>query len=137
MKLSDVKIDPVKMEQGDWVDNIPELQGVRVKVRGANNRDWRKLQGRLVDAVPRKNKVGGRLNPDDLDRITSILLRDTSLLDWDGIEAEDGSPLVFSKDEANRLLTNPEFGKFRDGVLWAANVVAEQEAEGVDTTSKN
>jgi hypothetical protein len=132
MKLSEHKIDVQKQEEGGWVDNIPELDGLRLKVRGANNKDWRKLFGRLVDAVPRKRRVGGRLDPADQDRITSVCLRDTCLLDWDGIEGDDNKPIPYSKDQADKYLTNPEYSKFRDGVLWAANVVAEQEVADLE-----
>lgn len=137
MKLSDVKIDPIRLEQGAWVDNIPELEGLSLKVRGANNKDWRKLQTRLINAVPRKKRVGGQLDPDDQDRIMSIVLRDTCLLDWKGLDDEAGKPIAFTKELANSYLTDPQYGKFREGVAWAANVVAEQQDAEIAGDVKN
>ncbi len=137
MKLSEMTVDLVRVEQGDWVDNIPELEGLRLKVRGSNNKDWRKLASRLVDAVPRKKRLGGRLDPAEQDRITSICLRDACLLDWGGLEGDDGKPLAYSKDLATKFLTDPQYGKFRDGVLWAASVVAEQDVIAKDDDAKN
>lgn len=136
MKLSGNKIDVVKREQGDWVDNIPELQGVRVKVRGMGNKDWARMEARLVNAVPRARRLRG-LEPEDRDRINGILLRDTSLLDWEGIEGDDDKSIPYSKQQANEFLTNPEYGKFRDGVLWAASVVAEQTAAEIEEDAGN
>lgn len=137
MKLSDMKVDVAKVEQGGWVDNIPELEGLRLKVRGSGNKDYRKLMGRLVDATPRKQRFGGRLDPVAQDRITSICLRDACLLDWEGLEDEDGKPLPYSKEAADKFLTDPEYAKFREGVIWAASVVAEQEAADIEEDVKN
>lgn len=137
MKFSDIKIDSTKHDNADWVDNIPEFQGVRFKVRAAENNDWRKLRQVLVDAIPRKHKVGGRLRPEDQDRLIAILLRDTSLVDWDGLENDDGTPLAYSREAADKFLTEPDFGKFREAVMYAANIVSEQYASDVEDIAKN
>jgi hypothetical protein len=137
MKMSDIKIDVAKQEEGDWVDDIPELEGVRFKVRGAQNRDWRKLNIRLINTVPRNKRAGGSLDPDEQDRILAILLRDTCLLDWDGILGEDDKPLPYSKEQAWHYLSSPEYPQFREGVLWAANEVARQKREDFEDDAKN
>lgn len=135
MKISELKVDVVRQEQGDWVDNIPEMQGVRLKVRGTMNKDWRKLFQRLLEAVPRKKRPGGLLDPLEQDRITAICLRDCCLLDWEGFEDDEGKPLPYSKEQANEYLTNHR--KFRDGVIWAASVVADSESAAVDEDAGN
>jgi hypothetical protein len=137
MKLSDGRIDPSKLEDGSWVDNVPELLGVRFKVRGTNNKDWRKLNARLIDATPRKRRMGGRLDPDEQDRIMNELLLKTCLLDWDGIEDDDGKPLPYSLELARKLLNDPSLQKFREGVIWAATVVAEGGAVEIEEVVKN
>lgn len=136
MKLNDICVDPVKVEEGAWVDNIPELEGLRVKVRGINNKDWRRMRARLIEAVPRKRKIGG-LDPADQDRITAVLLRETSLLDWGGLDGDDGKPVPYSKDVAGKYLSDPKYEKFREGVLWAATNVGEQIDESIGTDAKN
>jgi hypothetical protein len=125
MKMSELAVDADRQENGAWVDDIPEVQGLRLKVRGSNNADWRRLQAKLMDAVPRKKKLGGRIDPDEQDRILSSCLLSTCLLDWDGLEDDDGKPLPYSKTMAQKLLTEPEYRRFRDSVLWAASIVAE------------
>lgn len=137
MKLSELKVDAVKVEQGAWVDNIPELEGLRLKVRGANNKDWRKLQARLISAIPRQKRVGGQLDPAEQDRIMAIVLRDTCLLDWDGLEGDDGKPLPYTKESAEQFLTDPQYAKFREGVTWAATVVGEQRDAVLEKDAKN
>lgn len=137
MKVSGLKVNVEALEQGAWVDNIPEMEGLRLKVRGIGNKDWRKLQARLFDSVPRKKRIGGRLDPDEQDRITTTCLRECGLVDWDGLENEDGSALPYSKEMAGKLLADPEMAKFRDGVLWACSIVADQDAEYVKDAAKN
>jgi hypothetical protein len=125
MKMSELAVDADRQENGAWVDDIPEVQGLRLKVRGSNNVDWRRLQAKLMDAVPRKKKLGGRLDPDEQDRIISSCLLSACLLDWDGLEDDDGKPLPYSKAMAQKLLTEPQYRRFRDSVVWAASIVAE------------
>lgn len=136
MKLSERKIDPKKKEEGAWVDNIPEWQGLRLKVRGIGNRDWNNLFTKLVNAVPRKRRMNG-LDSEDRDRINGICLRDTCLLDWKGVEGDDGKPEPYSKEAANKYLTNPEYELFRDAVLWSASVVAEQGQDQIEDDAGN
>jgi hypothetical protein len=126
MKLSDLTVDAERLEKGAWVDNIPDMEGLRLKVRGANNVDWRRLQSRLLNAVPRKKRLGGQLDPDEQDRITATCLLNACLMDWDGLEGDDGKPLPYSKEWASKLIMEPEYRRFRDAVIWAATMVGEE-----------
>lgn len=145
MKLSDTVVDPQKIEEGDWVGEkygtpIPELGNICLKVQGVGNAKWKRLQRTLSDAVPRKNRPGGRLKQEEEERITSICLRDASILDWENVEGDgklagrdgkvfaDGEVVPFDKKAANQLLTDPVYRRFRDGVIWAATVVGDIEA---------
>jgi len=132
MKLADIEQNPIAIEQGDWVDNLPEMGNLRVKVRGVNNSDWRRLWAKLVDAVPRNKREGNKPSTDELDRINTICLRDCSLIDWDGLD--DGP---YSKEMANTLLTDPKYRAFRDAVFWAATKVGETVAANADIAAKN
>lgn len=124
-----MKVDADKVEGGDWIGKIPELDDVRLKVRGLQNAQFRRMQSRLLDAVPRSKRQGGRVDPEEMDRITSTCLAATVLIDWSGIEGEDGQPLPYSREKASELLTDPNFRRFRDGVIWAATQVGEDDAE--------
>jgi hypothetical protein len=137
MKLGELKVNAKAAEEGAWVNNIPDMGGLRFKVRGANNRDWRKLQARLIESVPRKKRALGRLDPDEQDRINAILLLETGLQEWEGLEADDGKPLPYSKATAKQLLDDPEMIRFREAVMWACMTVAEQEQASADDTTKN
>lgn len=138
MRISAAKVDSKKIEapEGQWVENIPELQGVRIKTRGFANKSWRKLQKTLTDAVPRNRRVNG-LQPDDQDRLMGTCLRDAAVTDWDGIENDDGTPMPFNKENATKLFLDPDYQKFRDGALWAAQMVGEQTIEEDEEDAKN
>jgi hypothetical protein len=137
MKMKDMAVDSGRAEEGAWVDDIPDMEGLRLKVRGANNKDWRKLQQKLIQAIPRKRRMSGNLDPEDADRITNLCLLNTSLLDWDGFDGDDDKPLPYSQETAKTLLTDPDYRRFRDAVAWAANWVAEQSKEDVEEDAGN
>lgn len=125
MKLTELAVDADRAENGAWIGDIPEMEGLRLKVRGNMNADWRRLQARLLDTVPRKKRLGGRVDPDEMDRIIGSCLLNACLLDWEGLEDEDGKPIPYSKQFAQKLLTEPEYRRFRDGVSWASQMIAE------------
>jgi hypothetical protein len=137
MKLTELAVDNDRAENGAWVDDIPELQGLRLKVRSSQNADWRRLQAKLMDAVPRKKRMGGRMDPDEMDRIMGSCLLNCCLLDWEGLEDDEDKPIPFSKQMAQKLLTEPEYRRFRDGVIWAASVVADNTETEREDVAKN
>lgn len=125
MKLSDMKIDNDRLEQGAWVGDIPEMGDLRLKVRGMGNSDFRRMQQRLYDAEPRQFKVGGRLDPDRQDAILATCILATVLIDWDGVTDDADQPVAYSREFAKTLLTEPAYRRFREAVTWAASTVAE------------
>jgi hypothetical protein len=131
MKLSEIA--DAGLEEG-WVSNIPELEGVRLKCRPSGNNDWRRMAQTLINAVPRKKRTPS-LDPEEMDRINVILIRECGLLDWEGIEADDGQPLPYDKKKASEFLTKSQ--RFRDGALYACGQVAEGTVEEVEITSGN
>lgn len=137
MKLNDLAIDNDRAENGAWVDDIPEVQGLRLKVRASQNADWRRLQAKLLDAVPRKKRLGNRLDPEEQDKIITACLLNCCLLDWEGLEDSDGKPIPYSKQFAQKLLTEGEYRRFRESVIWASSVVAETEQANADDTTGN
>ncbi|GEP05562.1 hypothetical protein [Methylobacterium oxalidis] len=128
MKLSAIKVDSARLGQGRWIGEIPEMGDLRLRVRGIGNTEYRRLQSKLFDAVPRSKRVHGRIDPDEVDRITAQCLLDTVLLDWEGLTADDGATIPYSRDLAEQYLTDPDFARFRQAVSWAATVAADEVA---------
>lgn len=136
MELKDGKLNIDRMNNGGWVDDIPNMEGLRVKTRGDQNPEYRKKMNILIDMLPRKKKMNGRIDPIEQDRIMGICLLETCLLDWDGL-MENGKPLAFDKELAKELISNPEYGKFRTAFSHAASVVAEQTDGEIKEDSSN
>lgn len=130
MKISSIRIDSARIEGGDWVGDIPGLGDLRLKVRGIDNRDYRRLRASLIDGIGQADRdAEGNLLPQVVDDIAAELFFKTILLDWDGLEAEASTPTApiavpYTKDLAFQYLTDPDYRVFLDGVSWAAHQVA-------------
>lgn len=138
MKISSIKQDPKKVETGIWIGDIPDFEGVRLKVRPANNPDFRQLYSQLVETTPRHLKRGGQVRDYDTKvAINARCLADTVLLDWEGFQDDEGNPLSYQPELAKQLLLDPEMVAFRDAVSWCANVAEEETRLGFEENAGN
>jgi hypothetical protein len=137
MKMSAIAIDPNRRELGAWVKDIPDLPGVELKVRGSDCAEARKLRTVLIEQIPRARRLRGRIAQEDRDEIETAVLHRVLLQDWRGIEDDDDKPEAYSKDKALAYLTDPRFTTFRNGVIWATNVVAEDQEAGTEADAGN
>jgi hypothetical protein len=135
LKLSSLKADLQKEEEGDWVD-APDLPGVRLKVRSLEYKQYRIARDIKVQHLMRKY---GRkpIPPDVQTKEYGKLYADHILLDWEGLAEDDGKPVAFTKELALELLRDPEFRKLTSAVEWAASQVAETEQEFLEASAKN
>lgn len=129
MKLSAIKVDSARAEQGAWIGEIPDMGDLRLRVRGLRNADARRLRAQLVRSVPRDQLVRGSLTPEAEDKIASKILAGSILVDWQNLSDEHDEPIPYSKEKALELLTDPDLVAFRDAVSWASGVVAEGTGE--------
>ena len=137
MKLSAVKIDSARLETGAWVGDIPEMGDLRLQVRGLSNEDAVKLRGKLVDAVPKAQKMNGRVDPDIAEDITTRVLAETVLLGWDGLTDDDDVAIPFTAAKALEILSDPDMAMFKGAVLYAAGTLAEAKGEALETDMGN
>lgn len=127
--------DPIDLAPGEWIEDIPALPGVRLKVRSTNFKPYE------VGIQGLARRMGKKMNTDDgianFGIATGKVLAEHILLDWDlsGADADveltdGGEPLAYSTDHALRLLTaNDPYGlgkAYRNGVEWAGDRVAER-----------
>lgn len=124
MKVSQFKRDASRVEAGEWVDGLPGLDGVRLKVRGLQSLAFSDAQARLQRQVPaHKRKEDGSIDPALAYVIMGKAMQETVLLDWDGIEGDDGKPLAYDADLATTWLTDVDYSHFAEAVMQAAAVV--------------
>lgn len=142
VKLSDIKINAAAIEQGEWIGAahgtpIPDMGDLCLKVRGIGNSDYRALAAKLTDAVPRVQRAGGKLSAEASDRVFTECLVQTVLMDWTGVEGDDGAAIPFSRPVALKILSNPDLAPFKHAVAWAANQVGELRSAESEDAAKN
>ena len=137
MKLSSTIVDSATIERGDWVDVIPGLAGIRIKVRGSNNSDYRKLESQLVREITMADRVEG-LSTVDQDRVTGTLLLETVVLDIDGLtEDDETTPIKYTKDLGAKLFLDPDYRIWRAAAAYAGSVMAERRKSVEAAETKN
>lgn len=113
--------------EGDWIGDIPDMDGIELKVRSTNYKPFRVATAGLARRSGKKLNTDVGLN--DFNVATGKPLAEHILLDWKGVTS-GGEPLPFSKEQAIALLTaEDDFGigaKFRRGVEWAGDQVADR-----------
>ncbi|PZU87349.1 MAG: hypothetical protein DI527_18920 [Chelatococcus sp.] len=142
MKLSDIRINAAAIEQGEWIGAahgtpIPTMGDLCLRVRGVGNSDYRKLRAKLEEAVPRSRREGGKIGDREAEEIFVQCLVETVLMDWSGVENEDGTPLEFSRPAALKIMSNPDLAPFKHAVVWAAGQVGELRTESDKAAAGN
>lgn len=137
MDIALLTVDAEAISEGQWVNEIPRLGDVRLRVRGLTSPEVESLRARKLRAVPTNERSrDGMPNHAAMTRITGEVLYEAVLLDWDGI-VQDGKPVPYSKELAREWLTNPRFRKFADAVAQAATFVDNGEAEATEALAGN
>lgn len=137
MEISNFKRDTDAIETGKWVDGIPGMGELRLKVRGIGSRLYLSRVAALSRQRPREDRnADNSLKPDVAIEISGRAVYETILLDWDGL-TDGGDPVKYSKDLALEWCTNPDYRPFLDAVFWAAQVVERGEASVREELAKN
>ena len=135
MRFDQFAVDADAIENGAERDAVG-LPGVKLKLRGAENYDWRRLQAKLIAEIPREKRLV-RIDPEDDDRITGQLLLQASLLGWSGIQDKDGAEMPFTVEAATVALTDPRYKRFRQSALATAQLLAEETEADRAAAAKN
>lgn len=112
MKLSALKTDP-KKTGGVWVEIA---EGFRVKVKRSNSPEYREALARLGQDVSFSIRKGF----DASKRTNAILARamaETIIVDWEGLEDDNGQPIPFSVSAAEKAFTD-----YPDLMEWVAEI---------------
>lgn len=128
----------VDLTPGEWVDEIPDLPGVRLKVRSINYKPFKTATSGLA------RRSGKTLNTDDGLVAFAVSsgkpLAEHILVDWEGVKS-NGKDVKFTPQTALEVLTaDDDFGigdTFRRAVEYAASRVAENLAKATKDAAKN
>lgn len=125
MKFAEITRTEERVQGGGWVGDLVNLPGVRLKVRGLANPDFQRLRSKLQAGVKEGEVRDTQVVADE----DAQLLRDTILVDWDGIE-----DMPYSAEAATEALKT---SVFRNAAYYAATVVASQGKNEIEDVTKN
>ena len=137
MKLSALKVNSARADAGAWVGDIPQMPGVRFKVRGFNNADDKKIVTREMDKIPARRRKRGKVSDDEQKLIMNCRIRECLLTDWEGLIGDDDTPIAFGPEILETVLTDPDYEKLRDAIIWCISIVAEDDDEANEGDAKN
>lgn len=134
------------LDEGTWIDDIPELDGVRLKVRSTKYRPFQVATAALVRRSGKRMRTGEGIVSYQV--AAGKPLAEHILLDWDMSKAtgptamtSHGDPLVYTRENAEMLLTaDDDFGigaAYRAGVEYAGDLVADRIAERAKEAAGN
>lgn len=108
--------DLITATEGKWFP-LSMLDGTEVKVAKSGNPNYEKLAQKLYK--PYQDQLRRRVNlaAGVTDRIQNDLIVQTLLLDWRGMPGEDGTTVPFSKEEAMKLVSDPELKEIKEEIL--------------------
>lgn len=137
---------PIDLGDGEWIDDIPELEGVRLKVRSTKFKPFEVATAGLVRRTNKSRRTDEGVIAFNV--ASGKPLAEHILLDWDlskatGVTAltSGDEPLPYSQENAIKVLTAKDsFGigaAYRIGVEWAGDRVADRIAERAATAAGN
>ncbi|AJA07468.1 hypothetical protein SKP52_02685 [Sphingopyxis fribergensis] len=128
----------VDLNEGEWIDDIPDMEGVRFKVRSTNFKPYKVATAGLARRSGKKLRTDAGIV--DFSVISGKALAEHILLDWEG-PTENGKPLKYDAKRALAILTaDDSFGigdAFRRAVEWAGDQVAERIRETATEAAGN
>lgn len=133
VKLGSLRVDLKRENDGDWVD-VPDLPGLRLKVRGAGYGPYQMAKS-IVEG-----RWGRRYGKDPVP--IEVMLRENGrlyaehiLVDWDGFVDDAEAPVPVA--QAAEILTDPAYRPLHEHIRYAMQRVGDTEAEFVETASGN
>lgn len=131
--LSDEALNVI--ENGVWVDDFDEAPELGLFVLGWNSQAVRDcLRQKQVHA---RTQSGGKpLDSDQHSKCVRETLVEAALKNWRGI-TDDGKPVEYSKDLAEKWITSRNGERFANLVLFASQRVDSQANSFVEQASKN
>lgn len=137
MDISNLKRNSAAIEAGQWIDDIPGMGDLRLRVRGFGSEAYQRVSNQLARAVPPEDRErDGALKPPVARHITGQAMHEAILLEWDHLKDGD-KDVPFDSALALTMLTDPDFRRFVEAVTYAATVVDNGRAVAEKKLTKN
>jgi hypothetical protein len=132
-KLSSFKTDSRKSEEGVWTE---VGAGFEIRVARLGNPKYQAELKRL--GKPHLHGIRRQgLESEQLKRIQAKATARYLLLDWRGLEDDDGKTIEYSYEKALELFLDPDYNEFLDIVLEAAGDMELFRVETIEDQIKN
>lgn len=137
MELSNMKRDSRQVEGGRWIDEIPGMGDLRLRVRGLSSPQVSSLRSRKLRRVTKDEKQSdGSVKMEVELRVFGEVLHEAVLLEWENL-TDKGKDVPFDSDLARTYCTDPDYMPFADAVTWAANAVDRGTTAAKEDLEKN
>lgn len=119
-----------RKEEGQWVDYEA---GIKLKLAPMGNKNYDRILTKLASKKKRLFRKADASNPEIL-KITQHAVSEAVLLDWSGIEGDDGQALAYDPEKAREIFAD-NYDFYKDviemsGELKSAIKEDEEDAEG-------
>lgn len=130
VKLSSLKADLKKEQEGDWIPAVDLDPAIRWHVRSTNYPPFKIARDAAIEKMVRKypdERVPDEVNAE----INGTLAVEHLLLGWDGLDEE------YTPEFADQVLTDEAYRAVRNSVFLAASKVGKFEVKFVEEAAKN
>ena len=137
MKLSELQLDVEAVDNGIWVDSS-EFDGVSWYVRGTEYPPYQKaLRTKMANMQKgRRTKLNG-VAVDEFNHLTRDLMVEHCLLDWRGIDTDDGEPVSYSRELARAFMSDRKYSLLARDIMDAINTVDNTTADTREEVAGN
>lgn len=111
MDIGKLKAASERVEDGEWIGDIPNLGDAELLVRSLASPSVKRPLARAMRLVPKAGRTkDGSILPHVQDRIDREIVAEHVLLGWRGL-TEDGEPVEYSRALAYEWLAIPLFAE--------------------------
>ena len=109
-------IDLQKEVEGVWF-NSSVIEGLRLKIAKTGNPVHEKLSMQYYKPYMKQIRKNIDLPKSVRDEISTKLIIESLLMDWEGMPGVDGENVPFSKEEARGLIEDPALKEFKSEIM--------------------
>src|SRR5258708_11223410 len=136
MELELLAVDTAAIENGEWMETLPDCGDLRILTRGMNCNAFQRMQAKLLGAVPRKDRRDGRFDPITMRAINLKCIVETCLAGWANLTSGN-APVPYSIETARSIIADPRFTRLHDAFVVAADRVGELKNDEIEDAAKN
>jgi len=137
-KLSKIATDTDKASEGQWVEYCPAIDkdepALEFKIARLGNPAYNQRLQSLVRPHRRKVRAGFE---SELEPFVKQAVAECCLVDWRGMQTDDGKSIKYSKKTSLEILTDPRYSDVYDFILDFASDAAIYREMTIEDSAEN